>query len=119
MPIIRHHSNNRMSQIVEFPLSGTQVVLAGQVSSDRDLDVAGQTTNILNRIDTLLAEANTDKTALTHAYIWLKHGTDFDAMNSVWDAWVAPGAAPARACVEAPLADPRLLVEIQVFAQKP
>jgi enamine deaminase RidA (YjgF/YER057c/UK114 family) len=119
MPIIRHHGSNRMSQIVEFPLSGTMVVLAGQVSSDRSLDVAGQTANILERIDALLAEAGTSKNALTHAYIWLKHGTDFDAMNGVWDTWVSPGAAPARACVEAPLAEPRLLVEIQVFALKP
>ncbi|MCD2184768.1 RidA family protein [Rhizobium sp. GN54] len=119
MTIIRHHSSNRMSQVVEFPLSGTMVVLAGQVSSDRDLDVAGQTANILARVDALLAEAGTGKAAITHAYIWLKHGTDFDAMNSVWDVWVAPDAAPARACVEAPLADPRLLVEIQVFALKP
>ena len=72
-----------------------------------------------HQVAPLLAEAGTSKNALTHAYIWLKHGTDFDAMNGVWDTWVSPGAAPARACVEAPLADPRLLVEIQVFALKP
>jgi len=116
MSIIRHYGNNRMSQIIEYPLNGTMIVLAGQVSSDPSLDVAGQTANIPARTDALLAEAGTDKTALTQAYIWLKHGSDFDTMNSVWDEWVTPGYAPARACVEAPLADPRLLVEIQVFA---
>ncbi|WP_181707262.1 RidA family protein [Chthonobacter rhizosphaerae] len=118
MTIRRHHTNHRMSQIVEFPLSGTMVALAGQVSTDSTLDVVGQTRNILDRIDTLLAEAGTDKTAITHAYVWLANIDDFAAMNTVWDAWVATGQGPARACVEAKLADPALLVEIQVFAVK-
>lgn len=41
-------------------------------------------------------------------------------MNAVWDAWVAPGAAPARATVEAKLAAPVYKVEIAcVAAQAP
>lgn len=39
-------------------------------------------------------------------------------MNAVWDAWVVPGSTPARACVEAKLADPGIRVEIQVYAVK-
>jgi enamine deaminase RidA (YjgF/YER057c/UK114 family) len=39
-------------------------------------------------------------------------------MNEVWDAWVAPGNAPARATVEAKLAAPGLKVEIMVQAAK-
>jgi enamine deaminase RidA (YjgF/YER057c/UK114 family) len=41
---------------------------------------------------------------------------DFAAMNEVWDAWVPEGHAPARACVEARMARPELLVEISVVA---
>jgi enamine deaminase RidA (YjgF/YER057c/UK114 family) len=41
---------------------------------------------------------------------------DYAAMNAVWDAWVAEGAAPGRACVEAKLYDPRVLVEMMVVA---
>ena len=37
-------------------------------------------------------------------------------MNSVWDQWVPKGAAPARACVEAKLAQPKFKVEIRVVA---
>ncbi|RWI87894.1 RidA family protein [Mesorhizobium sp.] len=118
MAILRKHDNQRMSQVVEYPLSGKMIVLAGQVSSDATLDLSGQTKNILDRIDELLAEAGTDKSAISHAYVWLAHVGDFDMMNTVWDAWVSPGHAPARACVEARLADPRLRVEIQVFAVK-
>ena len=39
-------------------------------------------------------------------------------MNSVWDKWVAAGNTPARACVEAKLADPKYLVEIRVVAAR-
>jgi enamine deaminase RidA (YjgF/YER057c/UK114 family) len=39
-------------------------------------------------------------------------------MNGVWDAWVAEGATPARACIEAKLARPELLVEIRVVAAR-
>ncbi len=37
-------------------------------------------------------------------------------MNAVWDSWVAPGFAPARACVEAQMARPELKVEMSVVA---
>jgi enamine deaminase RidA (YjgF/YER057c/UK114 family) len=37
-------------------------------------------------------------------------------MNAVWDAWVSPGSTPARATVEARLANPKYLVEIMVVA---
>jgi enamine deaminase RidA (YjgF/YER057c/UK114 family) len=37
-------------------------------------------------------------------------------MNAVWDAWVLPGQAPARICVESRLADPDYALEIQVVA---
>ncbi len=40
----------------------------------------------------------------------------FDEMNTVWDAWVAPGQAPGRACYEAKLNREALGVEIIVVA---
>lgn len=117
--IVRQNSNARMSQIITFPLSGDLVILAGQVADNREADLKGQTADILAKIDGLLSEAGTDKTKVVSAYIWLSDVVaGFDDMNSVWDKWVAAGHAPARACVEAKLADPRLLVEIQVIAVK-
>ncbi|CAN7639926.1 RidA family protein [Brucella pseudogrignonensis] len=116
--IERHHSNARMSQMVTYPLSGTGIVLSGLVAEDLTLDVKGQTAEILTKIDQLLAEAGGDKSQVTHIYIWLPDISDFDAMNSVYDAWVADGHQPARACVEAKLANPRIRVEIQAFAVK-
>jgi enamine deaminase RidA (YjgF/YER057c/UK114 family) len=46
----------------------------------------------------------------------LKTIDDFAMMNSVWEAWLPPGSAPARTTVEATLASPELLVEVTVIA---
>jgi enamine deaminase RidA (YjgF/YER057c/UK114 family) len=103
-----------MSQIV---VHGGLVYLAGQVASGAPgASVTDQTRDILDRIDRYLAEAGTDKTKLLTASIWLTDIATFDEMNAVWDAWVAPGATPARACVEARLASPQYTVEIMVTA---
>ena len=104
----------RMSQAV---VHGNTVYLAGQVAQGAaGGSVAEQTRDILARIDALLAEAGSDKSKLLSATIWLSDMRGFAEMNEVWDAWVAPGAAPARATVEAKLATPQYTVEIGVIA---
>jgi enamine deaminase RidA (YjgF/YER057c/UK114 family) len=103
-----------MSQLV---VSGGTAYLAGQVAQRaRGASVAEQTRDILARIDELLAEAGTDKSKLLTANVWLGDIGTFDEMNGVWDGWVASGNPPARACVEAKLADPAYTVEIMVTA---
>ena len=114
--INRYHANQRMSQMVSYPQQGTAIVLSGLVADDSSADVTGQPRQILDKVERLLNEAGADKSHLTHIYIWLPSIGDFDAMNAIYDDWVMPGQAPARACVEARLADPSLKVEIQAFA---
>ena len=80
--------------------------------------VAEQTRQILDKIDTYLTEAGTDKSKILSANIWLTDIKTWSQMNEVWDAWVSPGNAPARATVEAKLAAPGLSVEIMVQAAK-
>ena len=92
--------------------------LAGHVS-DEAADTAGQTRDILAKIEAVLARAGTDKSHVLMANIWLADIADFEAMNAVWDAWVAPGNPPARATVEARLAGPQYRVEIAVIAAVP
>ena len=102
----------RMSQVVKH--NGT-VYLAGQVGTAGD-SVCDQTAQCLEKVDALLARAGSDKTRILQAVIWLSDMADFQAMNAVWDAWVAAGHSPARACGESKLAAPELLVEIIVTA---
>ena len=44
---------------------------------------------------------------------------DFPAMNRAWDAWFDRANAPARATVQAQLADPSWRVEITGIAALP
>lgn len=113
----RLHVGQRMSQAV---IHNGIVYLAGQVSQNAGgQPVAEQTRDILEIIDSLLAESGTDKTRLLTAQIWLADIASFEEMNQVWDAWVSPGNAPARACVESKLAQPKFTVEIMVTAALP
>lgn len=113
MTIRRLEPGPRMSQAV---IHGNTVYLAGQVAEDPVASVKAQTQQILAKIDRLLSAAGSDKTKILSANIWLADMGKFAEMNGVWDAWVAPGATPARATVEARLATPAHLVEIMVVA---
>ena len=113
MSITRHHTIQRMSQIV---VHGDTVYLAGQVATDAGADITVQTQQVLEKIDTLLAEAGSDRSKILSAQIWIASMGHFAQMNAVWDAWVPSGHAPARACIEARLASPDLLVEVGIIA---
>ena len=113
MSIQRLRIENRYSEIVIH--NGT-VHLAGQLADDYDGDIREQTRQTLANIDRYLAEAGSDKTRILSVTIYLKDMADYAGLNEVYDAWVAEGAAPARACVEAKLYDPRVLVEMMVVA---
>jgi enamine deaminase RidA (YjgF/YER057c/UK114 family) len=116
MTIERIEPGPRMSMAVAH---GPLVFLAGQVAREKaGGSVTEQTKEILSIIDGLLAKAGTDKTKLLSANIWLTDISTFAEMNSQWDAWVAPGCAPARATVEAKLAAPQFTVEIAVIAAR-
>jgi enamine deaminase RidA (YjgF/YER057c/UK114 family) len=116
MSIRRIGVGPRMSQAV---VHGETVYLAGQVAAQAaGRNVTEQTREILATIDKLLAEAGTDKTRLLSTTIYLADLATFAEMNAVWDAWVAPGATPARATVQAKLAAPSYAVEIACIAAK-
>ena len=115
MSISRHDPSPILSQAVEY---GDTVYLAGIVAKDYGKDVKGQTKEILDQIDALLAKCGSSKANVLAATIWVTDIRNRAAMNEVWTAWVEKSSLPARACVEAKLADPRALVEIMVIAAK-
>lgn len=111
--ITRQGTNPILSSSVEYH---NFVFLAGMTADDLSRDITGQTQQVLAKIDAALEANGTDKTRVLSAQIWLKDIRDRDAMNKVWTAWLPQGGAPARACVEANMADPRHLVEIMITA---
>ncbi|MFN3559901.1 MAG: RidA family protein [Brevundimonas sp.] len=112
--ITRLQSDDRMSQAV---IHGDTIWLAGQVGEPGE-DVVAQTRTALAEIDSLLAEAGSSKSKILSATIWLADIADFEAMNSVWDAWVDRDNPPARATGESRLAAPDYRVEIIVVAAR-
>ncbi len=114
--IQRFDTGPRMS---EMTIHNGVAYLAGQVPEDTSADIVGQAEQVLHAIDDLLALAATDKANILRAEIFLTDMADFDGMNQAWDAWVAHGASPARATVQAQLARPGWKIEIVVTAAIP
>ena len=113
MTIKRLEPGARMSQAV---IANGFVFLAGQVATDPTADVEGQTRQVLGEIDRLLAAAGTAKDRILTATVYLADIGTFAQMNKAWEIWVPAQAKPARATVQASLAAPEYLVEIQVTA---
>ena len=111
MEIQRYEGTGRMSRAV---VHNNTVYLCGQTHDEGD--IKEQTKMVLQKIEDLLNKYGSDKDHILSVTIYVKDMKDFADMNSVWDAWVAPGCEPARACVEARMARESLLVEMTVTA---
>jgi enamine deaminase RidA (YjgF/YER057c/UK114 family) len=115
MTIKRHEASKIYSKVVE---ANGFVFTAGVVADDPSQDAKGQTRQILKEIDRLLKLGGTDKSKLVSATIWVTDIRLREPLNEAWIAWTEGQNLPGRACVEAKLADPRMLVEIAVVAAK-
>jgi enamine deaminase RidA (YjgF/YER057c/UK114 family) len=113
--IVRTEPNRILAKAVEHH---GFVFLQGVTAKDLGGDIKRQTSDVLAQIDALLEIHGTDRTRLLQALIWVKDIRDRDAMNEIWTAWLPPEGAPARACVQSNMADPRVLVEIMITACK-
>jgi enamine deaminase RidA (YjgF/YER057c/UK114 family) len=113
MTIQRFNTGKRLSEAV---VHGNTVYLAGEVPDDSSKDIGGQTEEVLAKIDRLLKQVGSDKSKLLSAQIFLPSMKDFAGMNAVWEKWVVPGQTPARATIEAKLANPDYKVEIMCVA---
>jgi len=113
MNIQRLNVGKRLSEVV---IHGNTIYLAGEVPDDTGKDITGQTEEVLAKIDRLLKQAGSDKTKILSAQIFLPDMKDFAGMNVAWEKWVVSGQTPARATIEARLANPAYKVEIMCIA---
>ena len=113
LDVQRINSNHVMSAVTIF----NQVVyLSGQVPKNVDDGIEAQTQNVLDTIDQLLAEANSDKSRILSAQLFVKNLADFTQVNTVWIDWLQGHPTPARATIQADLVNPQWLIEIAVTA---
>jgi reactive intermediate/imine deaminase len=100
---------------------GNYVFTAGQVAWDETGEVTGlgdvraQTVQTLNNVVSVLAEGGASLGDVLKCNVYLKDMGDFQAMNEVF-ANFFPDDPPARTTVQAALAEPEMLVEIEATA---
>ncbi|MEE9256104.1 MAG: RidA family protein [bacterium] len=101
---------------------GPFVFTAGQVGVDGEGNIAGgegdvaaQTRQVLENVRAVLAEGGASLGDVMKTTVYLADIRDFAAMNEVYAAFWGDDKPP-RTTVEARLANPRLLVEIEAVA---
>lgn len=109
MTVHRIGPGSRMSQ---GTVANGLLYVSGQVAADKSLDVAGQTLQVLHKIEAIMAEAGATKSGLLAVTLLLPHMTDLPVVSAVYESWIARAAPPARACIEARLANSGIKVEI-------
>jgi enamine deaminase RidA (YjgF/YER057c/UK114 family) len=92
------------------------VVHVVEVPSTLPADARAQTREVLSQLAATLERAGSSKERLLMCTIYLANMDDKTAFNEVWDAWLTPGTAPVRACVQVVLAEPEYKVEIHAVA---
>jgi enamine deaminase RidA (YjgF/YER057c/UK114 family) len=112
MSITRIGTTPRWSDLVVH----AGVVYVVEVPTTLGADLATQTREVLASLEGSLVQAGSSKSRLLMVTIFLDDIRGLDAFNAVWDAWVPPGTAPVRACVQARLGNPGYRVELQVTA---
>ncbi|HIT68723.1 MAG TPA: RidA family protein, partial [Candidatus Aphodomonas merdavium] len=59
-----------------------------------------QAERLLARYEELLSMYGSSKNHLIFATVYVSDLSQKEAFNAVWDAWLTPGCAPARVCVQ-------------------
>ncbi len=101
--------------------AGNTIFTAGQVAWDEAGrvtglgDVRAQTVQTLNNVKSVLAEGGAGLGDVVKCNVYLKHMRDFQTMNEVFASFF-PSEPPARTTVQAALAEPEMLVEIEAVA---
>lgn len=112
--IERIAGNERMSKAVI--VNGTVYLKGVTPAAEAGRTIEEQAANVLQQTEQLLLEAGTSKAGLVSVNIWLNDIRDMSAMNKIYDHWIVPGQQPVRACVQASLAQPHYLIEVQAVA---
>lgn len=110
----------------EYPYSpgsagGGMVYTSGQVAWDDQGQLVGrgdptaQTRQVLSNVESVLREGGATLDDVLKCNVYLADIRYFQAMNDVYSTFF-PTDPPARTTVQAPLAEPEMLVEIEAIA---
>lgn len=96
-------------------VSGTTPFIPG--GRDMAPDFAGQMRQVMENIKVILAEAGTSLDRVAKMNVILTRISDFQEMNDIYRSYFKEGNYPARTSIEAPLAVPGMLLEIECVAE--
>jgi 2-iminobutanoate/2-iminopropanoate deaminase len=105
---------------------GDMLFTSGQVALDPATGqlvpggITEQTTRVLENLKAVLGKAGLDMVHVVKTTVFLKHMSDFAAMNEVYARYLAPAGvvAPARSTVAVAGLPKDALVEIEVIAKE-
>ncbi|WP_148255535.1 RidA family protein [Aidingimonas lacisalsi] len=73
------------------------VFFGGITADDKSKDIAGQTTEVLDKLENYLSEAGTDKSKVVMATVYVSDLSNKSGLNQVWTSWFDENELPARA----------------------
>ncbi len=109
-----------LSQAVKT--TGDLVFVSGTTPFSKDLQIAkgdfeAQMNQVMRNIIDILAEAGTSLDKVVKTNVILVRIEDFAEMNRIYSTFFEDGNFPARTTIEAPLAHPDFLLEIECVAE--
>lgn len=113
-----YESSAPLSQAIRH---GDTVYISGNVPVDPDSEelveggVGPQTRQVLENVEAILEEAGTSMDNVIRAGVFMTDMDSFDEMNEVYKEFMSE-PYPARTAVKAEMANPDILVEIDVIA---
>jgi 2-iminobutanoate/2-iminopropanoate deaminase len=96
-------------------VSGTTPFKPG--SRDMAPDFAGQMHQVMANIKVILEQAGSKLENVVKSNVILTRISDFQEMNDIYRSYFREGDFPARTTIEAPLAVPGMLLEIECVAE--
>ena len=99
--ITRRPIENSKSElnIMRMP-GGAALVWSVASADDTSADFAGQTRDVLNKLERLLKQAGTDQTHLVKAEVVVTDHDNKPLFDEIWRAWVPADKGPVRSFVE-------------------
>ncbi len=104
-----------LHEVVEH--NGT-LYLAGLVSENLDLDITGQSEDVMRQLDALLTAHGSDRAHVLQATVYMADLNQKAGFNEVWKRFFAAEHLPARAAIGIADLGPKVLLEMVVIAAK-
>ncbi|MFJ4142333.1 RidA family protein [Pseudomonas sp. NPDC089734] len=115
--IHRIDGNARVNRVV---IHNSVAYFSGLVALDFSGDIRDQTLQVLERLETYLQKAGTDRSHLLSVQLWVKDiAGDIGGLNEVWNEWFLDHEKPTRATCQVAFDDPDIRLELIATAAVP